>query len=136
MQEFITPGPWEAKYSPHHGIEIYAPSEGRSVASLPVQITDYDTQSANAALIAAAPEMLEGLEAVLELQKLHQRFGDNKVTADTLMGLCEKLKPIVAKATQDDTPPLFRCTACEAESEGDPPDCPRDGVHCNVVEVG
>ena len=34
------------------------------------------------------------------------------------------------------TPPLFRCTACEAESEGDPPDCPRDGVHCNVVEAG
>ena len=39
-------------------------------------------------------------------------------------------------AAQDDIPPLYRCTACEAESEGDPPDCPRDGVHCNVVEVG
>jgi hypothetical protein len=30
---------------------------------------------------------------------------------------------------------LYRCTVCEAEQIGDPPVCPTDAVHCNVVTV-
>ena len=26
------------------------------------------------------------------------------------------------------------CTVCGAEDTGDRPDCPEDGVHCNIVE--
>jgi hypothetical protein len=29
---------------------------------------------------------------------------------------------------------IYRCTVCGAEDFGDRPDCPRDGVHCNIVE--
>ena len=30
---------------------------------------------------------------------------------------------------------LYRCTVCEAEQIGDPPVCPTDAIHCNVVIV-
>ena len=30
---------------------------------------------------------------------------------------------------------LRRCIVCEAENFIDDPDCPRDGVHCNVITV-
>lgn len=34
----------------------------------------------------------------------------------------------------DDVLVTHRCTVCEAEAIGDRPDCPEDGVHCNIVE--
>lgn len=30
---------------------------------------------------------------------------------------------------------LRRCTVCEAENTIDNPECPRDGIHCNIVTV-
>ena len=30
---------------------------------------------------------------------------------------------------------LYHCTICEAEQIGDPPVCPTDSIHCNVVTV-
>jgi hypothetical protein len=30
--------------------------------------------------------------------------------------------------------PIYHCTVCGADGLGDRPDCPRDGVHCNIVE--
>ena len=64
------------------------------------------------------------------------RFGQMGKLLDDMATVTDKAIAAAKQLRADDTPPLYRCAACEAESEGDPPDCPRDGVHCNVVEVG
>jgi hypothetical protein len=68
-----TPGPWvvrgEAKYS---GFGVND-ANGKSVASFPSTMTRGDGEkSANAALIAAAPDMLAALRDALPLLKGHQ----------------------------------------------------------------
>jgi len=59
-----TPGPWEYSKgtSPHHQTVIYAEESGRNIA-----VTYNDEGWRNAALIAAAPEMMEALREIAGL---------------------------------------------------------------------
>ena len=66
-----TPGPWHAPLSDGHARSIVWAKEphGGPVATICVTDPD-DTQTANAHLIAAAPDLLEALRAVIEYMPL------------------------------------------------------------------
>jgi hypothetical protein len=65
-----TPGPWQIEEHETSPCRIRANNNGWDVAD--VFSTDHPTGQANAALIAAAPELLEALRAMLENpNKLH-----------------------------------------------------------------
>ena len=59
-----TPGPWVAKYSPRHEIEVFAPDASMVITRVFLPVADYETDEANARLIAEAPAMLVALRAV------------------------------------------------------------------------
>ena len=58
-----TPGPWYHEGTPQPVIASESDPKGRDIAL--VRLWDGDEAEANAHLIAAAPEMLEALEAVV-----------------------------------------------------------------------
>ena len=66
-----TPAPWRL-FRHKRSIEISWPETNKKIASVPLnEFTDNSGNQANAALIAAAPEMLEALKALLALHIAH-----------------------------------------------------------------
>ena len=60
-----TPGPWREAYRANHRYRIIGGEKETSICEIALWITDYEEQSANARLIAAAPDLLESLEALV-----------------------------------------------------------------------
>lgn len=81
------PGPWEAS-----GSSVVEDKRGRIVASCQFNGGDDDEECANAALIAAAPEMLAALKVV---SRLHQISEPHR--AD-LCHICTGVDSAIAKA--------------------------------------
>lgn len=75
MNRYHTPGPWNAFYRHSDGTATIDAADGTIVAALPVGQLDSGEHQANAALIAAAPELLTALaaavEAMTEMQEKH-----------------------------------------------------------------
>lgn len=64
METKHTPGPWKvSSYGTPH-LKVFA-NDGAHVASVNYGDVDMNTQAANARLIAAAPELLEALSAMV-----------------------------------------------------------------------
>ena len=59
-----TPGPWREDYRSNHRYRIVGGEKEDSICEIALWITDYEEQSANARLIAAAPELLAALKKV------------------------------------------------------------------------
>ena len=60
-----TPGPWAETYLPQHRMRIFAAGGQTTICDVALWTADYDEQQANARLIAAAPDLLEALKALL-----------------------------------------------------------------------
>ncbi|NSZ73300.1 hypothetical protein G6L74_06025 [Agrobacterium tumefaciens] len=60
-----TPGPWKAVKAAHGPIDIFDP-RGRDVVTVYGGGVEAESQSANARLIASAPELLLALQELLE----------------------------------------------------------------------
>lgn len=58
-----TPGPWFSQYDDNGFYEIGSEAVSRRVA---FTYSEYDTDEANARLIAAAPDLLEALQRLLD----------------------------------------------------------------------
>ena len=87
-----TPGPWQVGEEAGSEMIIYAP-DGFAVASTVVFHRNYDqSRSANARLIAAAPELLESLQALETL------FAP-KARDSTAATWIDKARAAIAKAT-------------------------------------
>ena len=67
-----TPGPWEAK-NPEFGYVVCELTGGWSVVALEADPNKYEPE-ADARLIAAAPELLEALEMMLDMSEMGE-FG-------------------------------------------------------------
>ena len=97
-----TPGPWvviaDESAAQVKGFPCIE-SDGYTVVGLEGMYGDIETDFANARLIAAAPDMLEALQAA---QSMHQRYCDRVGAAD---GWARDLKAIIdaaiTKATGD-----------------------------------
>ena len=63
----MTPGPWEVHYQSRELLIFSANNWG--VAYLPVRMTDYNVQNANAHLIALAPAMLDAVDALRDINR-------------------------------------------------------------------
>ncbi len=89
----------------------------------------------------AHEELVRALIAVggyLLNAKIDLETGTPKKTAiQTIEGGLSLVRAAIAKYNPPagDEPTKYRCTVCEAESEGDQPDCPNDASQCNIVEV-
>jgi hypothetical protein len=107
-----TPGPWEL-----HGLAIYEPDkwrDGRNFGGAYIcQIMDGNFEQsspdsstfkdgcecdANARLIAAAPELLAALQAVIEQADAQFKAGDKHATFNRQT--IDSLRPAITKATQ------------------------------------
>ncbi len=84
-----TPGPWVA--TGFEGIVVNA-SDGLTLALAPGQPGNLPQMKANAALIAAAPDMLAALEAIMGESS---RDDDDHDVIATIQGIC---RAIIAKA--------------------------------------
>ena len=72
----FTPGPWKAEITNDYlGVEIW--NQNTKIASINTKpMSGREVVVPNAALIAAAPEMLEFIEMVLKEQLEHGQHGD------------------------------------------------------------
>lgn len=84
-----TPGPWKRGKPPPNGEQTIGNSQGLMVA---VATTGFNVPTlANAQLIAAAPELLEALEACNEAMSYMSEY-------DIPINLPEKVKAAISKA--------------------------------------
>lgn len=68
-----TPGPWRVC---DDGINVYAPETDTAITNTEhICAPDHDEAIANATLIAAAPDMLEALEAEEHAAQLEEEYG-------------------------------------------------------------
>ena len=89
-----TPGPWEAR-----GLSVFLPNE--TALAVATCVPHRPEAQANARLIAAAPELLEALQAV-QIHLEHCGWGDsfNRERAEDA-GLPNMITAAIAKATGD-----------------------------------
>lgn len=76
-----TPGPWKAGLiGGPSGLRpaIYGEKHGEQIADMSADLIPEDENNANARLIAAAPELLEALQALFEhCAMTHKHWGEN-----------------------------------------------------------
>jgi hypothetical protein len=107
VPEKHTPGPWENQA----GLIITKATNRRgSVAVVPIgndcvvpATRNVDEQSANARLIAAAPELLEALQNTMPVvMKYYKSLPDDGAEQDYLMtSVIQPMNAVIAKITQD-----------------------------------
>ena len=89
MQTKHTPGPWHiGTHTYHAGRDVYGP-KGEPVAVADQELTLPEESAANACLIAAAPCMLDALQAVADY------WAGGDIPADIYAGM----RAAIAKAT-------------------------------------
>jgi len=96
-QQKHTPGPWQFSpgHDPHNQAQIYG-DDGKTLA-----VTFSDEGSANAALIAAAPVMLEALRYAAELIPTARRYFPKSVKFSDrfqLENVCATIGKAIAQA--------------------------------------
>lgn len=92
----FTPGPWTVGDASECGYYVWDPQGERIVAEA---YPDYNQDfEANAALIAAAPEMLEALELMLESFGIMRAAGVNVLGFDSAVEARVKAHNAIAKA--------------------------------------
>ncbi len=101
-----TPGPWSiCRYTNYNGFSIHAPQYGCISERWydQDQAPPYGDQiGANARLIAAAPDLLEQLEAALEFITEYEDVNDGEdgePEANKAMSLCGEIRAALFKAT-------------------------------------
>ena len=88
-----TPGPWTVRYA--GTAVVYGDQQ---IAIIPTRVDGYDAeQQANARLIAAAPEMLRVLHALVGAPP---EFGENGVCKLTTREVVDMARAAIAKAEQ------------------------------------
>ena len=93
-----TPGPWFTHREGFSSVYIEARIGGgmlQEVASCGPTNEGSDQQEANARLIAAAPEMLEALKAMIDAERVYESGGRSSEELDAL----EKAHAAITKAT-------------------------------------
>lgn len=95
-----TPGPWHITETHHHQTFIYGPSDEPVLADVNRRVP---TSAADAALIAAAPELLEALKEIrlLTSRTIHPsdtRQGWEPVAVERLATIERKARAAIAKA--------------------------------------
>ncbi|QHP78376.1 hypothetical protein EKQ45_08655 [Proteus vulgaris] len=88
-----TPAPW--KYTVRNANEIMTTFHGVTIGDVYLDITTAN-QKADAHLIAAAPELLEALIEIVEMQS--KNYGNGMVTHMQLANLAKKAKIVIEKA--------------------------------------
>ncbi len=92
-----TPGPWMAGQIGEKDIPIFA--QGKDIGNVYGGEVDYSEFCSNARLIAAAPEMLEALEAMLDAFGVMRKAGVNVLGFETAVEARIKAHAAIAKAT-------------------------------------
>ncbi|MCW9688153.1 hypothetical protein [Proteus terrae] len=88
-----TPAPW--KYTVRNANEIMTTFHGVTIGDVYLDVTTAN-QKADAHLIAAAPELLEALIEIVEMQS--KNYGNGMVTHMQLANLAKKAKIVIEKA--------------------------------------
>ncbi|QUT00972.1 hypothetical protein [Proteus terrae] len=88
-----TPAPW--KYTIRNANEIMTTFHGVTIGDVYLDITTAN-QKADSHLIAVAPELLEALIEIVEMQS--KNYGNGMVTHMQLANLAKKAKIVIAKA--------------------------------------
>lgn len=88
-----TPAPW--KYTVRNANEIMTTFHGVTIGDVYLDITTAN-QKADAHLIATAPELLEALIEIVEMQS--KNYGNGMVTHMQLANLAKKAKIVIEKA--------------------------------------
>ena len=95
-----TPGPWEVKIGTEDDdwAHQWPTIEAKNYVVVGTEgiYQDFDTDMANARLIAAAPDLLEALQDLFEDDMEHVLMGDGK---DDQIEAISKAKAAIAKAT-------------------------------------
>lgn len=99
-----TPGPWFVKYPYDEdigeaGVAAKSPSSGREIVCARVWGRDEEAATANARLIAAAPELLEALDECDTAFAVFNMCGDVPQTRAAVKKAWAKANEIIAKAT-------------------------------------
>ena len=92
-----TPGPWSLRMTgwQTNPAAIYSPRRPGAVACIPARTSvPLDEQSANARLIASAPDLLAALEQCLPIVDAYRRLslGDGDLTANNARNAIAKAK--------------------------------------------
>lgn len=79
MKTKHTPGPWLAYYGSSEELVTIIDSQNEDICELAPFVDDYSEEemNANAKLMAAAPEMLEALNAIMNYKRIFKGFLDS-----------------------------------------------------------
>jgi hypothetical protein len=114
-----TKGPWEIDLSVIHGNFVVGNKDGRPIVE---SFLCDDESAANARLIAAAPELLEALEALIGCQELNKFFDTRKLDLYGVHYICRfcrhrYIKPMVRCGNRDC--PANKARAAIAKAKGE-----------------
>lgn len=135
-----TPGPWRigCDYCGEKSA-IVAMAHVHVAAVRPVSTGRPETDDeciANAALIAAAPDMAEALRGVLESFSADGQYNSRTGPFDGILDMLASIRAALAKARGDDetgdTPNRLRCEGCGIPIPSAPEDASADELLCDT----
>ena len=99
MKTQYTPGPWARNVSPAWKYPIYEEKNHNKIAYIIKDVGIPETeQEANLNLIAAAPELLEALELLINMEVKGHALIDRMQFSDKGRAISDKVRAAIAKA--------------------------------------